>query len=131
MFNLEDVYFRLLIDNFLSSSILPVHKPWMFEVMEFFGYYDYKTMLIYSMIGSCLGDFLNYFLGFFFGRFEFVYNKYLHLLVGILIIFCNWIPVIGSVLSCSSGVIKMRFYYALTIVAFSNISYFLIFYAAS
>ncbi len=57
-------YLLLLVDNFLSSLILPVYQGFAFKTMLYFkDYYNISSMLFYGIMGSCLGGIANWLLG--------------------------------------------------------------------
>ncbi len=139
-------YFSLLLDNFLSSLILPVHQGFVFKAMLYFkDHYSIAPILFYGVTGSCLGGIANWFLGrailytreiinrlLYSSTTPYTENLYypdrnskhkiLHILIICAVALFSWIPGLGSLIQVIVGYLKLNIY-IFTLMIF--LSYFI------
>lgn len=124
-------YAALFLAGFLSGSILPMQSEAVFAAMLVSGRYVAWLLLCAVSLGNILGSVLNWGIGKYadcwvhhkwFGQ----KSRYIELgrrwfdRYGAWVLLLSWVPVIGDPLTVVAGLLSMRFYKFLAIVALAK-----------
>lgn len=111
----------------MFTSLLPIHKPWMFFVMRGFGFYNYKIMLICAFTGSCLGSYFNYELGkvlHFVTKYQKKINVYMSSILVLLVAAIGWFNILGAFLFFVAGFTETKSLYVTPAIICTHMFYF-------
>ncbi|WDM85547.1 DedA family protein [Ehrlichia sp. JZT12] len=129
-----EVYSLLFVDSLVAALILPLNKVLIFNMMCYFGGYNYVLMLLVATLGAVIGCNVNWILGrmIIFARMEYHktqdnYGKldsYIKLILIFLALVFSWVPVWGGIINVLSGYFKVKLLNLTILALISYLGYF-------